>query len=234
MVWCPYGFVPAGNVSSSSTIQILRDANHWWWLLSVLVHICSVISLHSSMSKAIIISTRVFEGGCRTRCLLQSLQLLVIYTFEYLSVLLPSSIRRTLELCQRQRWETSEKWFGSTNQDVCRKHCLAATHGVTETPQSSEILQREKESPAFPISESFCCFLGLRKVDFIHENLDNQNHRMSTEQAKLIVNARKHSLLNSFCNKGYVYVKQHERNNNSNKTVKNREREREREMLLCQ
>ena len=56
-------------------------------------------------------------------------------------------------------------WFGSADQDVCRKHCLGATHGVTETPQSSEILEREKESPAFPFNESFCCFLGLSKVD---------------------------------------------------------------------
>ena len=68
--------------------------------------------------------------------------------------------------------------------------------------------------------------------------MDNQNHRMSIEQAKLIVNAHKHNLLNSFCNNGYVYVKQHESNNN-NKTVKNQERERDREtkrekLLLCQ
>ena len=54
---------------------------------------------------------------------------------------------------------------------------------------------------------------------------------MSIKQAKLIVNAHKHNLLNSFCNNGYVYVKQHENNNNNNNnkiSQKSREREGER------
>ena len=37
---------------------------------------------------------------------------------------------------------------------------------------------------------------------------------MSIKQAKLVVNAHKHNLLNSFCNNWYFYVKQHENNNN--------------------
>ena len=54
---------------------------------------------------------------------------------------------------------------------------------------------------------------------------------MSIKQAKLIVKARKHNLLNSFCNNGFVYIEQHE--NNKNKSVKkSRERERERERAL--
>ena len=36
--------------------------------------------------------------------------------------------------------------------------------------------------------------------------MENQKHYMSIKQAKLIVNAHKHNLLNSFCNKVYVYV----------------------------
>ena len=46
---------------------------------------------------------------------------------------------------------------------------------------------------------------------------------MNIKQAKLAVNAHKHNLLNSFCNNGYVYVKQHE--NNKQKSGKNRDRE---------
>ena len=34
--------------------------------------------------------------------------------------------------------------------------------------------------------------------------MDNQNHCMSIKQARLIVNAHKHNLLNSFCNNGYL------------------------------
>ena len=37
--------------------------------------------------------------------------------------------------------------------------------------------------------------------------MDNQIHFMSIKQAKLIVTAQKHNLLNPFCNNGYVYVK---------------------------
>ena len=50
--------------------------------------------------------------------------------------------------------------------------------------------------------------------------MDNQNQCMGIKQAKLIVNAHKHNLLNSLCNNGYVYFKQQE-NNNNKKSVKN-------------
>ena len=56
---------------------------------------------------------------------------------------------------------------------------------------------------------------------------------MSIKQAKLTVNVHKHNLLNSFCNNGYVYIKQHENNNkNQSKIKRERERERERENAL--
>ena len=38
--------------------------------------------------------------------------------------------------------------------------------------------------------------------------MENLNHCMNIEQAKLTVNAHKRNLLNSVCNNGYVYVKQ--------------------------
>ena len=57
--------------------------------------------------------------------------------------------------------------------------------------------------------------------------MENRNHCMSIEQAKLIVNAHKHNLLNSFCNNGYVYVRQHENNNNKISQKSKRERETE-------
>ena len=44
--------MPAGNVSSSSTLQIFREAGHLWWLLCR-QSLCSVISLHSGMSRAV-------------------------------------------------------------------------------------------------------------------------------------------------------------------------------------
>jgi len=40
--------------------------------------------------------------------------------------------------------------------------------------------------------------------------MENHDHCKSIKQAKLIVNAHKHNLLNSFCNNGYVYVTQYE------------------------
>ena len=54
---------------------------------------------------------------------------------------------------------------------------------------------------------------------------------MSIKQAKLVVNAHKHNLLYSFCNNGYVYVKQQE-NNNNKISQKSRERERENALML--
>ena len=73
------------------------------------------------------------------------------------------------------------------------------------------------------------------KFIYIDENMDNQKNCRSIKQARLIVNAHKRNLLNSFCNNGYVYVKQHENNNkNQSKIEREREREREREcMSVC-
>ena len=57
--------------------------------------------------------------------------------------------------------------------------------------------------------------------------MDNQNHCMGIKQARLIVNAHKHNLLNSFCYNGIdVFIKQHENTTKINQ--KSRERERER------
>ena len=50
---------------------------------------------------------------------------------------------------------------------------------------------------------------------------------MTIKQAKLIVNAHKHTLLNSFYNNGYVYFKQQENNNNKNQSKIKRQRDRE-------
>ena len=56
-------------------------------------------------------------------------------------------------------------------------------------------------SPLFGVKQS----LFTLTRDQVHENMDNQNHcTMRIKQAKLIVNAHKHNLLNSFCNNGYV------------------------------
>ena len=58
--------------------------------------------------------------------------------------------------------------------------------------------------------------------------MENQYHCMSIRQAKLILNALKHNLLNPFCNNVYVHLKQHE-NKNNNKISQNQHRERDRE-----
>ena len=64
----------------------------------------------------------------------------------------------------------------------------------------------------------FCCWFK-QKFIYIHENMENKIKIIkikiilnckSITQAELIVIAHKHNLLNSFCNNGYVYVKQHE------------------------
>ena len=58
--WCSYvlGFVPAGSVSSSSTLQIFQDTSHLWWLLCLTVcllgHFSSLWRVHRS-----------FRGGSR-------------------------------------------------------------------------------------------------------------------------------------------------------------------------
>ena len=50
-----------------------------------------------------------------------------------------------------------------------------------------------------------CDVFGLKtKLIYIHENMDNQNHCMRIKQARLIVNAHKHNLINLFCNNRYV------------------------------
>ena len=54
--WCDVpGFVPADNVSSSSTLPMFRDASHY-----LLYHFCSLPHVQGSTR------TFVFEGGCRT------------------------------------------------------------------------------------------------------------------------------------------------------------------------
>ena len=59
--------------------------------------------------------------------------------------------------------------------------------------------------------------------------MEKQNHYMSIKQAKLIVNAHKRNLLNSFCNNyGYDYVK-HENNKTISQKLRETETERERE-----
>jgi len=63
--------------------------------------------------------------------------------------------------------------------------------------------------------------------------MPNQNHCMNIKQARLIVNAHKHNLLNSFCYNGiYVFIKQHENTTKINQKSRETEREREREMWL--
>ena len=62
--WCGVlGFVPAGSVSSSSTLQIFREASRLWGLLCPLVylfgHFPSLRHVQGSTP------TDVFEGGCR-------------------------------------------------------------------------------------------------------------------------------------------------------------------------
>ena len=51
--WCDdvLGCVPAGSVSSSSTLLIFWDASYFWWLHCLPV--CSVIFLNSSMSRTV-------------------------------------------------------------------------------------------------------------------------------------------------------------------------------------
>ena len=57
------GFLSVGSVSSSSILQIFRDAGHLWWRLCL--SFCP-IGLFSRLWHAQgSISTGVFEGGCR-------------------------------------------------------------------------------------------------------------------------------------------------------------------------
>ena len=62
--WCDFlGFVPAGSVSSSSTLQSFRDASHSWWLICPPVYLlCHLLWLRHAHSTPI----GIFEGGCRT------------------------------------------------------------------------------------------------------------------------------------------------------------------------
>ena len=64
-----------------------------------------------------------------------------------------------------------------------------------------------------------CFVVGLSKSLFTSMKIWKKNKKIkikiilnckSITQAELIVIAHKHNLLNSFCNNGYVYVKQHE------------------------
>ena len=65
--WCDVlGFVPAGSVSSSSTLQIFRDVRNSWWLLCrpvcLLGYYLWLLYIKGS------ICTGDLEGGCRTLC----------------------------------------------------------------------------------------------------------------------------------------------------------------------
>ena len=66
--WCDVlGSVPAGSISSSSTLQILQDASHLWELLCPLVcllgHFPSL--QHVQGSAPTLPCAGVFEGGCQ-------------------------------------------------------------------------------------------------------------------------------------------------------------------------
>ena len=57
------GFVPAGSVSSSSTLQMFRDGSHMWWLFCPLVYLLGHFpSLRHDQGST---PTRAFKGGCR-------------------------------------------------------------------------------------------------------------------------------------------------------------------------
>ena len=57
------GFVPAGSVSSSSTLQIFREASYLWWLPCPLVYLLGHFpSLRHVQGST---PTGVFEDGCR-------------------------------------------------------------------------------------------------------------------------------------------------------------------------
>ena len=63
-LWCDVlGFMPAGSVSSFSTLQFFREANHFWGLLCPPVYLldCFPSLRHVQGSTP----TEVFEGGCR-------------------------------------------------------------------------------------------------------------------------------------------------------------------------
>ena len=128
---------------------------------------------------------------------------------------------------------------------VCLSACVASsslsTCGVVWWSQAVEAIGEAFQNQIvrhthlyfqiiFQISTVQAGMLVEAKFIYIDENMDNQKNCRSIKQARLIVNAHKRNLLNSFCNNGYVYVKQHE---NIRKSLKNRDRERER-MLLCQ
>ena len=60
--WC--------GVSGSATIQIFRKASHLWWIFcpsvySILICICSVISLDSNIRDSTCTPTGVYGGVCR-------------------------------------------------------------------------------------------------------------------------------------------------------------------------
>jgi len=57
--WCDVlSFVPTGIVSSSSTLQILWDRSHLWWLLYLLSHFPSLWHLQGRRAS-------VFKDGCQ-------------------------------------------------------------------------------------------------------------------------------------------------------------------------
>ena len=63
--WCDVlDFVPAGSVSSSSTLQVFREASHLWGLLSPPVYLIGHCRFFRHVQGNT--PTGVFEGGCRS------------------------------------------------------------------------------------------------------------------------------------------------------------------------
>ena len=61
--WCDVlGFVPAGSVSSSSTLQIFREVSHLWGLLCQLVYLLGRFPSPRHVQGSTL--TGVFEGEC--------------------------------------------------------------------------------------------------------------------------------------------------------------------------
>ena len=56
------GIAPTGRVPSSSTLQVFREASHFWWLLCPAIHLLGP-AFDSGVSRK---PTGVFDGGDRT------------------------------------------------------------------------------------------------------------------------------------------------------------------------
>ena len=95
------------------------------------------------------------------------------------------------QLCFRLRWE---------HGDCCRRlgeNESSYSEWTSSTGCSLFLTSWPEGRPSVTFRQ-----LVEAKFVYIHENMENLNHCMSFEQAKLTVNAHKHNLLNSFCNNG--------------------------------